>query len=164
MQLRPEISADHDAIHALTKAAFAPMPYSDGSEPTIIRHLRANGDLSLSLVAEDAGKIIGHVAFSPVTINGIPDNWFGLGPLSVTPAKQRTGIGSALIHAGLNWLRAQNASGCVLLGDPNYYSRFGFVSDGNLTYHDLPKHFVQWVGFNGNLASGDLRYSAAFET
>ncbi len=163
MRVRPETTADHAAIHTLTTAAFAAVPYSDGSEPAIIRQLRADGDLSLSLVTDDAGEIVGHIAFSPVTINGIANHWFGLGPLSVTPTRQRTGIGSTLIHAGLDWLRDQNANGCVLLGAPSYYSRFGFVSDGNLSYHDLPKELLQWIGFNGNAASGDLRYAAAFE-
>ena len=162
MQIRPETTADHEAIHALTAAAFAPMPYSDGSEPDIIRKLRADGDLSLSLVATDGTNIIGHIAFSPVTLNDISDNWYGLGPISVATSQQKSGVGRALIHAGFEWLHTQNARGCVLIGDPNYYSRFGFISDGNLTYQDLPTEYIQWIGWNGNTAAGTLRYSPGF--
>lgn len=162
MIIRPEHAGDIDAIHALTAAAFAPIEYSDGSEPDIIRKLRADGDLSRSLVATDGDAILGHVAFSPVSLNGVSDGWYGLGPISVDPNHQKTGIGSALIHAGLDWLNSQNAKGCVLLGDPNYYARFGFISDGTLIYHDLPRELLQWIGFNGHTASGDLRYTAAF--
>lgn len=162
LRIRPETASDHDPIHALTKAAFAPMDYSDGSEPDIIRKLRANGDLCCSLVATMGTRLIGHIAFSPVTLNGVSDGWYGLGPISVDPEHQKTGVGSALIHAGFDWLKTQHARGCVLIGDPNYYSRFGFISDGTLTYGDVPSEFVQWIGFDGHTASGNLRYAAAF--
>jgi putative acetyltransferase len=158
MLIRPETTDDIAAIYALTKAAFASMPFSDGSEPDCINQLRKDGDLTLSLVAEVNDVIIGHVAFSPVTLNEIADNWFGLGPISVHPDHQRSGIGSALINEGLSQLKDRSAKGCVLIGDPNYYSRFGFVSDGKLTYHDLPPQYVQWLGFNGIAASGKLLY------
>ncbi|MBB3646222.1 putative N-acetyltransferase YhbS [Rhizobium sp. BK619] len=85
MLIRCETPADIDAIHDLTSIAIAPMPYSDGTESEIIRKLRASGDLTISLVAEDDGEIRGHVSFSPVTINGVRGGWFGLGPISVKP-------------------------------------------------------------------------------
>jgi putative acetyltransferase len=139
------------------------MPFSDGSEPDCINQLRNDGDLTLSLVAQVNKEIVGHVAFSPVTLNNVSDSWFGLGPISVHPEHQRSRIGSALINDGLRQLKDRNAKGCVLIGDPNYYSRFGFVSDGELTYHDLPTQYVQWLGFNGNVASGKLLYRHGLE-
>ena len=77
--IRNERSGDEETIHILTLAAFEPMAFSDGSEAPIIQSLRKSGDLTLSLVAEEDGTIIGHIAFSPVTIDGIHNNWFGLG-------------------------------------------------------------------------------------
>ncbi|MGL5010052.1 MAG: GNAT family N-acetyltransferase, partial [Paracoccaceae bacterium] len=97
LHIRDERPTDHRAIHDLTAAAFAPMAFSDGTEPAIIAALRADGDLVLSLVAEDAGFIIGHVAFSPVTVAGVHGGWFGLGPIAVRPGWQRRGVGGALI-------------------------------------------------------------------
>ncbi len=163
MILRTERPSDIEAIYQLTKAAFAPMAYSDGTEQDCINALRDDGDLTLSLVAEIDDKIVGHVAFSPVTLNGTPDGWFGLGPISVATTHQKSGIGSALINHGLDWLKSQNAKGCVLIGDPNYYARFGFVSNGDLTYHDLPTEYVQWLGFDGHIASGKLIFSRGLE-
>jgi putative acetyltransferase len=163
MILRPERANDIDAIHALTTAAFKPMSYSDGTEADCIDKLRADGDLHLSLVATQDDEIIGHIAFSPVTLDGISDNWFGLGPISVAIPHQKTGIGSALIRAGFDWLHTQNAKGCVLIGDPNYYSRFGFISTGTLSYQNLPPELVQWIGWSGNTASGVVRFSRGLE-
>lgn len=163
MIIRAETPSDIDAIYALTQAAFAPMSYSDGTEQDCINALRDDGDLSQSLVAEIDAAIVGHVAFSPVTINGSSDGWYGLGPISVVQHLQKTGIGSTLIHHGLLWLKTQKAKGCVLIGDPNYYFRFGFVSDGNLTYHDIPTEYVQWLGFDGNVASGKLLFACGLE-
>ena len=97
MEIRDERPGDEDAIHALTAEAFRPMPYSSGTEPAIIRALRASGALTLSLVAVEDGAIVGHVAFSPVAIDGQDEGWFGLGPISVSADRQRQGIGRALI-------------------------------------------------------------------
>ena len=163
MHIRDEQPADKEAIFRLTAAAFELMPYSDGSEPVIIDKLRENGDLALSLVAVDGGEVVGHIAFSPVTINGVADHWFGLGPVSVKPEKQRNGIGSKLVLAGLDWLKSHGANGCVLVGDPDYYARFGFKSDGNLSYGDVPTEFVQWLSFDGKSPVGVIIYSPAFE-
>lgn len=163
MDIRPEIHTDIDAIYQLTQTAFAPMPYSDGDEGACINKLRADGDLTVSLVVVEAEAIVGHVAFSPVTIAGVSDNWFGLGPVSVAPKKQKTGIGSALIKKGLAQIKSLGAKGCVLIGDPNYYCRFGFVGDGRLTYRDLPSEVVQWLSFTDEKPSGVLKYSPGLE-
>lgn len=131
MFIRPERPDDKQTIHDLTIAAFEPTPFSDGSEAPIITKLRNDGDLTVSLVAVRGGDIVGHVAFSPVTVGVESDGWYGLGPVSVWPDKQRQGIGSALINEGLAILKANGAKGGVLIGDPAYYGRFGFRSDGN---------------------------------
>ena len=130
MLIRFEKPDDADAIHELTRVAFEPMPYSSNTEARIVRDLRASGDLTLSLVAEEDGEIIGHVAFSPVTIGNVEDGWYGLGPISVKPERQRQGIGRALIERGLDVLRERDATGCALIGDPSVYRGVGFESDG----------------------------------
>ncbi len=163
MQIRPETPADHAAIHALTQTAFASMSYSDGTEADCIDRLRADGDLTLSLVAETAAGAVGHVAFSPVFIDGRSDGWFGLGPVAVSPDLQKQGIGSALITEGLERLRARGARGCALIGNPDYYCRFGFISDGAIQYRDLPDRLVQWVAFGADRPTGRLVFSPGLE-
>jgi putative acetyltransferase len=162
--IRPERPGDEQVIHDLTVAAFAPMSYSDGTEAPIIAKLREDDDLTLSLVAVDDTGIIGHVAFSPVAF-GVEagGGWFGLGPISVRPDCQRQGIGSALVNEGLAMLRARGARGCVLIGDPRYYGRFGFRSHGRLRYQDVPAEYVQFLSFDGTTPSGDVIFAPAFE-
>lgn len=163
MQIRNERPADHAAIHELTRVAFAPMPFSSGTEAPIIRALRAAGDLRLSLVAEDAGVIVGHVAFSPVTIDGEHAGWFGLGPISVQADRQRQGIGKALIARGLELLRQQGAAGVALIGNPEIYGRVGFESDGLLAYGDLDRRFVQRLVLSGPAPRGELKFAPGFD-
>lgn len=162
MLIRPEAPTDLDAIHELTWIAFKPMPYSAGTEADIIRRLRADGDLTISLVAEEDGEVVGHVAFSPVSIDGRHDGWFGLGPISVKPERQRQGIGKALIAAGLKLLGARGASGCALIGNPEVYGHAGFVSDGKLTYADVDGRYVQRLILRGSAPSGALTFAPAF--
>ena len=164
MIIRHEMADDVPAIRAVTAAAFKGMLYSSGTEATIVDALRDAGVLTLSLVAEKQGRIVGHVAFSPVTINGEAGRWFGLGPVSVEPAEQRHGIGQALIREGLERLRATGAEGCVLLGDPAYYRRFGFVSDPKLRYGDVPPEYFQRLSFTGIEPEGEVAYHAGFDT
>jgi putative acetyltransferase len=161
--IRPERPEDVDAIDRLTVAAFEPQWFSDGSEAPILRALRASGDLTLSLVAEDDGDVVGHVAFSPVTIDGSHDGWFGLGPISVRLDRQRHGIGRALVAEGLRRLRERGASGCALIGDPAIYGRMGFTGDGPLSHLDLDRTIVQQVTFSGPSPRGELRFAPAFD-
>ncbi|MDQ2652286.1 MAG: N-acetyltransferase [Chloroflexota bacterium] len=163
MIIRQENEGDADPIHAVTAAAFQGRPYSSGTEAHIVDALRAAGVLTISLVAEDHDEIVGHVAFSPVTINGRPGRWYGLGPVSVSPRWQRRGIGTALITTGLAQLRALGAAGCVLLGDPAYYGRFGFVSDPALRYRDVDPKYFQWLSFAGDAPVGAVEYHPAFD-
>lgn len=161
--LRREQPGDEASIRKLTKLAFKPMSFSTGTEAPIVDDLRREGDLTLSIVATSAGEIVGHIAFSPVTINGKSAGWFALGPVSVLPSLQGEGIGAALIEEGTATLRSAGATGCVLTGDPRYYRRFGFQSDGKLTYRNLPTSVVQSLPFKGDHASGVLVFSPAFE-
>ena len=163
MQIRSERPDDDVAIHELTRAAFEPMPFSSGTEAPIIRALRTAGDLTLSLVAEDDGTIVGHVAFSPVTIDGVHGGWFGLGPIAVRADRQRQGIGKALIARGIELLRQQGAAGVALIGNPEIYSRAGFESDGLLAYGDLDRRLVQRLVLSGPPPQGELKFAPAFD-
>lgn len=163
ISVRHEAPGDAPAIHALTKAAFRDMAFSDGDEAELVDTLRTDGDLTLSLVAESIDKaIIGHIAFSPVTISDGTSNWYGLGPVSVIPLRQRAGIGSAMINRGLTEMRALGAAGIILLGDPEYYRKFGFEHDPALTYPGPPAEYFQRLVLGGTAPSGTVNYSPAF--
>lgn len=124
--IRPERADDYAAIYDVTKRAFAPMPFAAGDEQDLIDKLREAGALELSLVAEHDGKVVGQISFTPAfAADGAP-GWYALGPVSVETALKHKGIGSELILAGIAWLREQEAAGCVLVGNPAYYVRFGF--------------------------------------
>lgn len=161
--IRPETPADRDAIHALTAAAFIDAPHSSHTEQYIVDALRERGELSISLVAEASGLLLGHVALSPVHISDGSTGWFGLGPISVLPEWQGQGIGTGLMHAALDALRARNAQGCVLLGEPGYYARFGFRAEPGLRLPGVPVEYFQALCLQPPLAQGEVRYSPAFE-
>lgn len=137
--IRNETRDDVAAIAEVTAAAFKTLPVSNHTEQFIIEALRAADALTLSLVAESDGRVVGHVAFSPVTISDGTQGWFGLGPVSVLPEYQRRGIGTALIREGLSRLKAMNAQGCCLVGHPEYYPRFGFRNLPDLIYPGVPQ-------------------------
>ena len=160
--IRPEEPRDHAAIGVVTQAAFADAPHSDGSEVRIIERLRADGDLALSLVAEDCDRIVGHVAISPVEISDGSVGWYGLGPIAVLPSLQRQKIGSRSMQRAIADMRMQGARGLVLLGDPVYYARFGFEHDPALRYPGPPPEYFQRLVVAGDAPSGDVRYARAF--
>jgi predicted N-acetyltransferase YhbS len=162
MKIRSETPYDEAAIRDVTRMAFAKMEHSDGTEPQIIDDLRRNGDLALSLVAVNDAGVVGHVALSPVRLSKSTGQWFGLGPISVHPTHQRKGIGGLMIEEALNWLRSRNAAGCVVLGDPAYYGRFGFLSPGDLTFGTAPTKYVQALAFSAQPAKGEVQYAPAF--
>lgn len=164
MIIRSERPCDAEAIGAVVTAAFAQALHASGTEAAIVDALRAAGALTISLVAEDEdGAVMGHVAFSPVTIDGRQIGWFGLGPVAVRPDRQRGGVGQALIRAGLDRLKAQGAQGCVVLGEPAYYGRFGFRSDPGLRYRDAPVAYFQRLDFGSGRPTGMAGYPQAFE-
>jgi len=113
-------------------------------------------------VAEVSGKIVGHIAFSPVTVNLQEVGWFGLGPVAVVAEERRRGIGAALIEAGLKRLKDLGARGCVVLGDPSYYRRFGFESDPVLRLTDVPSEYFQRLVIDGEPPQGAVNYQPAF--
>jgi putative acetyltransferase len=160
--IRPEILTDTAAIHAVTAAAFLNAPHTDHTERYIVDALRKADALTLSLVAEVDGAIVGHVAASQVSISDGSTGWYGLGPISVIPDRQGQGIGSALMRSALQELRESGAAGCVLLGDPDYYTRFGFEPEAGLVLPDVPPEYFQALAFNSSLPRGVVTYHAAF--
>ena len=160
--IRPETPADVPAIFALTEAAFRTAAHSAGTEQFIVNALRRSGALAVSLVAESDGRVIGHVAVSPVTVSDGAAGWYGLGPISVSPERQRTGVGSRLMHAALQALRERGAAGCLLVGDSAYYSRFGFGPATGLEYPGVPPEYFMAVSFGAALPQGVATFHAAF--
>jgi putative acetyltransferase len=138
------------------------MPYSSRTEHLIVDALRAEGALALSLVAVIENLIVGHVAFSLVEISEASGTWYLLGPVSVLPAEQRRGIGSAVIRTGLARLRASGAAGCVLAGDPRYYTRFGFAHDPSITLEGVPPEAWLALRFLPSGDRGSVRLHPAF--
>ena len=163
MIIRAESENDVADIREVTAAAFAPKPYSNGTEPAVIDALRASGDLILSLVAVEDDVLLGQITFSPVKINDAHENWFGLGPIAVRPDRQGESIGAALIKVGLKQLQEMNAAGCALIGNPEYYSRFGFQNNCGLDYGDLDTKFIQKLILAGPDRTGALKYCDSFE-
>lgn len=143
LAIRPETDADRAAIYDLTRRAFAFAPYAGGDEQDLIDELRAAGALAISLVATQNGTVVGHVAFSPAAAADGSPGWFALGPVAVEPALQRQAIGSLLIKDGIRRLEATNAAGCVLVGAPTYYVRFGFKPFPHLTPKGEPPEYFQ---------------------
>ena len=163
MIIRPETSSDIKGIEEVTLSAFTGLFSDNPTEHLIINSLREVGELSLSLVAELSGRVVGHVAFSTVLINKENIGWYGLGPISVSPELQKQGIGSALINEGLSKIRDMGAKGCVLEGSPDYYQRFGFKSYPNLTYEFAPepKYFMA-LPFYDEVPKGKVEFHKAF--
>lgn len=144
-RIRPEMPRDQAAIREITRRAFAPMPFADGDEQDVIDRFRGAGVLALSLVADLEGAIVGQISFTPAfAADGSPD-WYALGPVAVAPEHQGNGIGSQLVRAGIDWLRSVGAAGCVLVGNPVYYRRFGFVLASQLAPAGEPAEYYQML-------------------
>ena len=162
MKIRKESPSDAGAIEVVTVAAFQNAAHTSHTEQFIVRALRDSGQLAVSLVADDDGSVIGHVAVSPVAISGGAEGWYGLGPVSVAPERQGHGVGSELIWLALTELRRLGAAGCVVLGEPSYYSRFGFKAEPLLVLPDVPAGYFQAIAFNGSVPSGTVSYHESF--
>ncbi|NOH51156.1 N-acetyltransferase [Vibrio rotiferianus] len=152
--VQDEVDQDIEGISLLTQTAFKEVEISRNTEHFIISHMRRTGALKVSLVAKTNDQLLGHIAFSPIQIDGQDSDWFALGPISVLPELQRTGIGSMLVKAGLNRLKQMKAGGCVLVGSPDYYKRFGFLHDTRLEYPDVPREFFLTYPIGVNHPSG----------
>lgn len=162
ISIRNEQPSDIPNIFELTQAAFKDIEYSSHTEQFIVNALRDSQQLIVSLIAEYEGQIVGHIAFSPVSISDGTTNWYGLGPVSVQPEFQNQGIGSQLIHAGLDKLKTLKAAGCVLLGDPEYYARFGFKAKSELVLQGVPAEYFQTLSFTEKIPLGNVVYAEAF--
>lgn len=165
--IRTETPDDHQGIDDLLDLAFAFDAHSRQNEAKIVRSLREQGLLSLSMVAiNPQSQVIGHIAFSPVQIddggtNGIP-GWYGLGPMAVNPRLQRQGIGRQLIEAGLREIQAKQAAGCVVLGEPGFYQRFGFENIPDLILPGALAPFFMAQSFSGPCPAGHVIYADVF--
>jgi putative acetyltransferase len=162
MFIRPETPADYPAIAQLLLAAFENEPHSRQTEPLIVETLRKEAALTLALVAEEQGALLGHIAFSPARINGDKCDWYILGPVAVTPPRQRQGIGAALIREGLRQLRQMNAKGCALVGHPGYYGRFGFQHLPGLTMEGVPAEVFFCLPMGEPVPKGSVTHHPAF--
>jgi putative acetyltransferase len=161
--IRSEIDADVSAIIEVTVAAFKTLEISNHTEQFIIEALRATKALAVSLVAELDGRVIGHIAFSPVTISDGTRDWYGLGPVSVLPEYQRQGIGKALIMEGVSRLKSLNANGCCLVGHPDYYRNFWFKNMPELVLEGVPPEVFFALSFDGHTPRGTVTFHEGFK-
>lgn len=162
IHIRNENAGDFAPIQRVTDLAFRDAPHTDHTEQFIVDALRRNEVLTISRVAESDGEVVGHVAVSPVTIADGAVGWFGLGPISVLPELQGQGIGSKLMKSVLADLEARGAAGCVVLGDPGYYGRFGFKVVEGLILSGVPAEYFQAKSFDGHFPKGEVVYHEAF--
>ena len=162
MIIRNETASDFDAIAEVTIAAFRTLAISNQTEQFIINSLRAADALTISLVADIDSRVVGHVAFSPVTISDGSIGWYGLGPVSVLPEYQKQGIGKSLINKGLSMLKESDSQGCTLVGEPNYYKRFGFRNIPDLVYEGIPQEVFLALPFTENVPQGIVVFHEGF--
>ena len=162
MIIRKETVADIEAITQVTIAAFKTLQISNQTEQFIIKALRNANALTISLVAEVDGRVVGHIAFSPVTISDGSPNWYGLGPVSVLPEYQKQGIGESLVNEGLSLLKAMGGKGCALVGDPAYYQRFGFRNIPSLIHDGIPQEVFLALPFDNEIPQGTVVFHKGF--
>lgn len=162
VNIRPETFDDSVKISEIIESAFQNHPHSNHKEQFIVSQLRDSSALSVSLVAEYDGELVGHIAFSEVKISNRECNWYGLAPVSVIPEYQNFGIGTKLIKSGLDLIKRKGAEGCVLLGDPNYYGRFGFKANPCLVLEGVPPEFFLTLNFGKSMPSGIVEYHKSF--
>jgi putative acetyltransferase len=163
IQIRSEQAADAARITEVTELAFRQAAHRCGREHRLVEELRASGALAISLVAVSDLGIVGHVAASPVMVSEQTGDWFGIGPISVLPQWQRQGIGTRLMESVLAQLRAKGARGCVLVGDPRFYARFGFQSDGSLVVPGVPSEVSLSLRFSRCDDHGTATFHTAFK-
>ncbi len=166
MLIRGEKESDRSAVHALNVSAF-----KTSAEADLVDALREQATPVVSLVAERSGAVVGHILFSPVTLEGNPGlKIMGLAPMAVIPKYQRNGIGSALVRAGLEQCKQLGASAVVVLGHPEYYPRFGFAPStrfGIRSEYNVPEEVFMAMELEpGSLrgTSGTVKYHAVFST
>jgi len=160
--LRKETTSDIEAITQVTIAAFENLPVSNHTEQFIIKALRSADALTISLVAEIDERVVGHIAFSPVTISDGTKDWYGLGPISVLPEYQKQGMGKSLINEGLSLLKKLGGQGCALVGDSNYYKRFGFKNFPELVHEGVPPEVFFALPFTEKVPRGTVVFHEGF--
>lgn len=160
--VRPETASDTDTVRNINVEAFREHPISRQTEHLIVDALRTAGALDLSLVADVEGWVLGHIAFSKAGVGDSDGDWYLLGPVAVLPYSQARGIGSALVETGLTELRERGAAGCVLVGDPDFYGRFGFTTCPGLVHEGVPDQYVLALPFTEDQPSGHIRAHEAF--
>ena len=161
--IRDETESDAAVITQVTVAAFETLEISNHTEQFIVEALRSARGLTLSLVAEIDGRVVGHIAFSPVAISDGAKDWYGFGPVSVLPEYQRRGIGKALILEGLSRLKKLGAKGCCLVGHPQYYRKFGFENSTGLVHEGVPQEVFFALSFDGHFPRGDVMFHEGFK-
>ena len=149
-------------MHELVIVAFKTLSTACGREQFVMDALWRTGAATVALVADDAGAIVGQAAFSKTKVAGADIGWHGCGPLSVLPARHRQGIGSALIREGLARLRALGSKGCVVVGNPAYYPRFGFATTGAMWEARVPPEVFMAIRFAGEVPRGEVTFDPAF--
>jgi putative acetyltransferase len=160
--VREEAPADVAEIEGVLRCAFADHPHGDQTEHDIVARLRAAVELVLPLVALIDERVAGYATFSQVRLRPENSGWYGLGPIAVEPRLQRNGVGTALIEAGLVALKQTGAAGCVVLGEPAYYRRFGFAQTPGLTFDGAPAEYFMAQAFRGTVPSASVFYHPAF--
>lgn len=166
MEIRPETAADIPAIHSLVLSAFR-----NTAEPALVEALRKEGAAVLSLVAAEEGKVVGHVLLSPVSseFDLFGKHFLGLAPLAVHPNYQKRGTGSKLVRRSLELALARGYDAVFVLGDPAFFTRFGFarLDDWSLycDYDVPPQNFMAVPlkphGLDGS--GGLVSYSPVFK-
>lgn len=157
MLIRDEHPDDLPAIRAVVEAAFGQRQEAD-----LVERLRAEGDAVISLVAVDGGKVVGYVLFSEMTA---PFRALALAPVSVAPERQCSGIGSRLIRAGLSRSEKDGWAGVFVLGEPDYYGRFGFDAArarGFASPYAGPYLMVRALGGALPVTTGRIGHAPAF--
>lgn len=162
LHIRAEEAGDIDAITTITREAYADNPHSRHSEHLIVNGLRSGRALALSLVAVLDGAVIGHVAFSRVDISDGATGWYCLGPLAVAAAGRGLGAGSQLVREGLAGLQDMGGNGCVVLGPPAFYRRFGFAHNPEIMIQGEAQDRFLALAFAGAQAGGVVNYHPAF--
>lgn len=160
MHIRDERPADLVAIGQVITQAMRLLEYSTGTEAAIVERLRAASGLTLSLVAEEQETVIGYLATSQAHVAD-QGGWALIGPLAVLPSWHRQKIGTALMLAALQRLRS-TSRGAALVGDPAYYSRFGFHPFPGLQVRGCPPEVVLALPFDGSVPCGELIHHPAF--